>query len=185
MKRIFLVLTIFLLASPAFLPGQLFKIGPYAGYFRANAPELEEIYKEGELIFGGRAAINLWRGFYLWFSYSHCEFVSKTTFSEEITVLMLNPATVSLRYQLRTKILQPYIGAGYTYLRYKEEAAIGQIKGTAGDISYEGGLELKLSANVGFDIGVRYERLMVNPTDFPSPVDLGGLQAGLTLIISF
>lgn len=185
MKRTILVFAMIILALPLFLPGQMIKIGPYAGYFRTNDPMLEEIYKDAELIFGGRGAINLWRGFYLWFSYSHCEFVSKTTFSEEITVLVINPATVTLRYQLKTKVLQPYIGAGYTYLRYKEEAAIGQVKGTANDISYEGGLELKLSANVGFDIGVRYDRLLVNPTNSPSSIDLGGLQAGITLIISF
>jgi len=183
MKQSLFFLCLIILCTFFLTSADLIKIGPYAGYFMTRDADFKQIYKEGDLIFGGRLGVKLWKGFYFCLSYSHMETASKTTFSEEITVLTLNPATFSLRYYSKFGFFQPYLGLGYTFLRFKEDSDLGRVRGNGKNFSYEGGMELKLSTNIGLDLGIKYDRIVVNPTGFD--INLGGLQAGLSLILTF
>ena len=159
------------------------KIGPYAGYFQPRDAWLKLVYGKGDVLYGARLGIHIWNGFYIWLSGSQYKIISKTTFTEEKTTLTLLPLSAFLRYSLRLGFFSPYAGIGYTYMNFKEESAIGDTTGNGGNMAYEAGFELKMNRNFIMDLGVRYDQVKVQPTGFE--VDLGGLQAGLSLLVSF
>jgi hypothetical protein len=161
----------------------LIKIGPYAGYFRPQELLLKQIYGEGDVIYGGRLGVHIWNGFYLWLSGSQYKVISKTTFSEDRTTLTLLSTSAFLRYGLRLGFFIPYAGIGFSHLSFKEEAEIGNVSGSGSNTVYEGGFELRLNRHFYMDFTARYGVIKVNPTGFE--IDLGGLQAGVALLVSF
>lgn len=160
------------------------KIGPYAGFFQPRDANLKLIYGEGDVIYGGRLGIHIWQGFYFWLSLSQFKVIGKTTFSEDKTTLTLTPLSAFLRGSLHLGFFNPYAGIGFTYMTYKEDSGIGSIPpGNGSNTAYEAGFELKMNRHFILDFCARYDLIKVNPTGFP--VDLGGLQAGLSLLVSF
>jgi hypothetical protein len=169
----------------------LIKIGPYAGYFQPNFSdekilydEITKIYGKGNVIYGGRLGVHIWQGFYFWFSASQFRVIGKTTITEDKTILTLNPLSVFLRCSIGLGIFNPYAGIGFIYMGFKEESKISpNVSGNGSNIGYEGGLELKMSRHFFLDLGFRYEQLKVEPTGFE--IDIGGWQAGVSLLVSF
>ena len=161
----------------------LIKIGPYAGYFRPHDMLLKQIYGDGDVIYGGRLGIHVWNGFYIWLSASQYKIISKTTFSEDKTTLSLFSACAFLRYSLRLGFFSPYAGVGFTKLSFKEESDLGNVTGNGSNTAYEGGFEIRMNRNFILDFGARYDTIKVKPTGFE--IDLGGVQAGVALLVSF
>lgn len=161
----------------------LVKIGPYAGYFRPQDMLLKQIYGEGDVIYGGRLGVHVWNGFYIWLSAAQYKIISKTTFSEDKTTLSLLSACAFLRYSLRLGFFSPYAGIGFTRLKFKEESALGNVTGNGNNTAYEGGFEIRMNRNFVLDLGARFDSIKVKPTGFE--IDLGGLQAGIALLVSF
>jgi hypothetical protein len=161
----------------------LIKIGPYAGYLRPHDMLLKQIYGDGDVIYGGRLGVHVWNGFYIWLSASQYKVISKTTFSEDKTTLSLFSTCAFLRYSLRLGFFSPYAGVGFTKLSFKEESALGNVSGNGNNTAYEGGFEIRMHRNFILDFGARYDTIKVEPTGFE--IDLGGLQAGVALLVSF
>lgn len=161
----------------------LIKIGPYAGFFQPRDADLKTIYGKGDMIYGGRLGVHIWQGFYFYFSASQFKVIAKTTFTEDKTTLTLNPLSAFLRCSISLGFFKPYAGIGFMYMSFKEESSIGNVTGNGRDIAYEVGFELKMNRHFFLDFGVRYEEIKVNPTGFE--IDLGGLQAGVSLLVSF
>ena len=143
----------------------------------------KKIYGEGDVIYGARVGIHIWKGFYFWLSAAQFKVIAETTFSEDRTTLTLLPVSAFLRYRIRLGFIRPYVGVGYTYMDFKEESVIGNTSGNGKNIAYEGGFELKINRNFLMDFGARYDQIKVKPTGFE--VDMGGVQAGISLLISF
>ncbi len=161
----------------------LIKIGPYAGYFRPQDMWVKKIYGEGDVIYGARVGVHVWKGFYFWLSAAQFKMIAETTFSKDRTALTLLPVSAFLRYRIRLGFVRPYAGIGFTYLSFKEESEIGNVTGSGNNAAYEGGFELKINRNFLLDLGARYDLIKVKPTGFE--IDLGGVQAGISLLISF
>jgi hypothetical protein len=161
----------------------LIKIGPYAGYFRPLDMLVKQIYGKGDVIYGGRLGVHVWNGFYLWLSASQYKVISKTTFSEDKTTLSLMSTCAFLRYSLRLGFFSPYAGVGITKLSFKEESALGNVTGNGNNTAYEGGFEIRMNRHFVLDLGARFDTTKVNPTGFE--IDLGGVQAGIALLVSF
>jgi hypothetical protein len=159
------------------------KIGPYAGFFQPRDANLKTIYGDGDVIYGGRLGIHIWQGFYLWASASQFKVIAQTTFSEDKTTLTLTPLSAFLRGSLHLGFFNPYAGIGFTYMSFKEESEIGNTTGNGSNTAYEAGFELKMNRHFIMDFNFRYDLIKVNPTGFP--IDLGGLQAGVSLLVSF
>ena len=185
MKK-FLALPLLMLMTLAAFPAERIKIGPYAGYFRPGDRLFQEIYGKGDGIYGGRFGIRIINGISLWFSYGQYKVTGQTTFTQERTTITLNPINASLRFNLRIGFFRPYVAAGYTYLNYREDSAIGNVKGNGKNYSADGGFEIRFSRHYFWDIGVRFEQIKVTPgsADLGS-IDLGGLQLGTSFYISF
>jgi hypothetical protein len=162
----------------------LIKIGPYAGFYQPQDANLKKIYGNGDAIYGARLGVHLWQGLYFWLSASQFKVIGKTTFTEERTTLTLLPLNVFLRYSVALGFFHPYAGIGFTHMAFKEESEIAvNIKENGSNVAYEGGFELKINRHFFMDFGIRDDKIIVKPTDFE--IDLGGLQAGISLLISF
>lgn len=163
----------------------MFKIGPYAGYFQPQDALFKQIYGKGDVLYGARLGVHVWQGLYFWLSASQYKVISKTTFTEDKTTLTLLPVSVFLRYGIRLGFFNPYAGLGYTFMSFKEESVIGNIKGNGNNLSLEAGFELKVNRHFFLDFGARFDQIKIKPENIEEEIDLGGLQAGITLLVSF
>jgi len=172
-------------ASPVPKKYMLFKVGPYAGYFQPKSLPLKEIYGKGDVLYGGRLGVHVWQGLYFWLSASQYKVISQTTFTEDKTTLTLLPVHAFLRYSFNLGFFSPYLGAGYNYLSFKEESVIGNVKGNGSNLSLEAGFELIVNRHFSLDFGVRFDQIKIKPENIDTEIDLGGLQAGICMLISF
>ena len=100
--------------------------------------------------------------------------------------LTLLPASLFLRYNLGRGFFSPYVGVGYTFLNVKEETEfVGNFKGNGSNASLEAGFELKVNRHFFIDFGARFDQIEIKPENIDTKIDLGGLQAGISLLISF
>lgn len=170
--------------APRSRGGQPFiKLGPFAGWLQPRDAWVKRIYGDGGMLYGARIGLHLWKGFYLWLGAAHARLAGATTLTNESTAMTLLPASAFLRFHVALGFLRPYAGVGYTYLGYLEASSLGETRGWVGNVAYEAGLELRLHRHLLVDIGARYDELRVAPTGFE--IDLGGLQGGASLLISF
>lgn len=182
MKRLFPIILGLILTLPVF-SRELIKIGPYYGYFSPNEKIIRELYGGGSQ-YGARFGILLPLNFSFWVDFSQYRVGSKTTLMEENTTIAMNPVTLTGRYTLPLKFfIRPYAGIGFTLIDFKEESAIGKVRGNGGGFSIEGGIEIRFSANLFLETGIRYNSIRVKPTGFP--VNVGGLLAGGSFLIAF
>ena len=182
MKKIGVFLAILLLGVSLF-PRDNVKLGAYVGYFSAADPVLKEIYKGEDVIYGLKLGIRIWNEFYLWVSGKQFKRTAETTLLGDLTTLTLQPVNLSLRYTFPLGSVNPYLEGGYSYVLYKEKSAIGDVNGEGKGYSLDVGIEFKLSPRFVIDLGVRYNRATVRPTDFD--VQLGGAQAGVSFLVVF
>ncbi|MCP5105134.1 MAG: porin family protein [bacterium] len=182
MKKLCIGLLVFFLGSTLF-PLNNFKIGAYAGYFSTRDNTIKEIYTPGDITYGAKIGVRVWRGLHLWLSGTHFREVSETTLLGDITTLELTPVTLSLRYTFQLGTINPYVGGGYTYTHYKEKSDIGSTTGEGKGYSMDTGIEIKMSRRFHVDIGITYSDVKVRPTR--DEVQLGGLQAGIALLVVF
>ena len=184
MKRVFALALALLSTLPA-LPAERFKIGPYAGYFRPGDQLFREVYGNGYVIYGGRFGVGIIEGISFWLSYSRYRAVGQTTFTHERTTITLNPINASFRFNLDIGFFRPYAAAGFTYLTFREDSAIGSVRDNGQNLSADLGFEIRFSPRVFWDIGARFEHIKVKAGSSDVPINLGGLQFGTSFYISF
>jgi hypothetical protein len=163
----------------------LFKFGPAAGVFLPQNGLVRDVYGSFDLVYGGRVGVRVWRGIYVWLSAAQVQSSGKTTLLEEQTRLTLLPLSAFLRLGLRLGSVMPYAGIGYTYMTFNEESEIGDTSGNGSNFSLEAGFEVRLNRIFALDLGARFDQILVQPGDLEEEIDLGGLQIGLALLISF
>jgi hypothetical protein len=163
----------------------LIKIGPSGGLYLPQNDILKTVYGTANMIYGGRLGLRVWGGIYFWISAARFKAVGKTTLSEDQTTLTLTPFSAFLRLGFSLGDLKPYAGVGYTYMNFKEESVIGDTEGNGRNFSLEAGIEYKMSRNFFLDFNARFDQIKVNPGGLEEKIDLGGLQAGVALLLSF
>ncbi len=181
MKKAKIFFLIFFMSILIF-PKDLFKFGLCTGYASPKDSMLKEIYGEGNFTYGLNLGLHIWNGFYFCFSGMQYRKSSKTSYTQEPTILTLNPLNFSLRYTLYLGKISPYIATGYTFIFFKESSDIGNIYDDGQGYSIDFGAEYKLCSWFRFDLGIRYTDVKVSPTGFD--VDLGGWQAGLSFVFT-
>jgi opacity protein-like surface antigen len=181
MKKAKIFFLIFFISVLIF-PKNLFKLGLYTGYFSPKDSILKEIYGGGNFTYGLNLGLHIWNGFYLCVSGMQYRKSSKTSYTQESTILTLNPLNFSLRYTLYLGKINPYIAGGYTFIFFKESSDIGNIYEDGQGYSVDLGVEFKLCSWFIIDLGTRYTNVKVNPTGFD--VHLGGWQVGLSFVFT-
>lgn len=159
------------------------KIGPMAGYFLPKDAMLKKIYGEGDVLYGVRIGVRVWRFLSLWGQAAQYQVTGKTTFTSEQSTLTIRPFSLLARFAPERGTFRPYLGAGLVYATFREESSIGTVKGNGQGPMGQVGLELVASRHFTFDLGASYHKVTVSPTGFD--IDLGGLAGGLALLITF
>ena len=171
---------------PARKKYNLIKFGPYAGYFQPQDAWFKLIYGEGDMLYGGRLGVHVWSGFHAWFSLSRYEAVAGTTYTADRTTLTLMPLSIFLRFNVGRGFFSPYAGIGYTFMSVSEESEfVGNFKGNGGNIAAEAGFEIRVNRHFFVDFGARFDQIKIKPEQSLTEIDLGGLQAGISLLVSF
>lgn len=183
MKKKSLAIIIFIFASTLAFPGGAFKLGPYAGYFAPADENLKAVYSDGDVIYGLKMGVRVWRGLSVWFSGAQFKHTGETVPLKDLTTLTLTPLNLSLRYSFKLGSVNPYLAGGYSYVNYKERSVIGDKDGIGRGFSVDAGLEFRLSSRFSLDLGVRYSQVEVGLEN--SSVQLGGAQAGLSFLVVF
>ncbi len=173
----------FLLLSAILFPKNALKIGAYAGYFSPSDQQVKEIYKGEDVTYGLKLGVRVWKNFSIWLSGMQFRKTGETTLLKDITTITLNPIHLSLRYTFGLGRINPYLEGGFTYILYKETSDIGDSKGEGRGFSLDAGLELKLSSHFAIDVGAKYSNSAVGASG--GDIQLGGIQAGIALLIVF
>jgi opacity protein-like surface antigen len=164
----------------------LLKFGPYAGYFQPQEALFKQIYGKGDVLYGARLGVHIWKGFHCLLSASQYKVIAKTTYTGDKTTLTLLPMSFFMRYNLGRGFFSPYAGIGLTLLSVKEETEfVGNFKGSGSGPSLEAGFELRVNRHFFIDFGVRFDQVKVKSEDVDGEIDLGGLQSGISLLVSF
>lgn len=160
----------------------LIKIGPCAGFYWPNDENIKEFYGKSEVIYGGKLGVHVWQGFYVWFAASHYKAIGETIYNTELS-LSMTFLSAFLSYNVRLGIFSPYAGIGFTHLSFNEEFNFDNVSGNGNNVAFESGCEVKIHRYFSLDIGARYAQIKVNPTG--NETDLGGLQLGIGLLVTF
>jgi outer membrane protein W len=178
-----LLIILLFCTSAALLPKGTVKLGAYAGYFRQADSTFRQIYGE-DVIYGLKLGVRVWKNLSIWVSGMQYRKTGRTTLLADITTLTVNPIHLSLRYTFKLGAVNPYLQGGYTYLIYNEESEIGDVNKEEGKgYSADAGIEFKISTHFIVDIGAKYSQVNVKPTTVEA--DLGGMQAGVSLLVVF
>ncbi len=173
-------------ARPARKKYNRIKFGPYAGYFQPQDEWFKTIYGDGDMLYGARLGVHVWNGFHAWISLSRYEAVAGTTYTADRTTLTLMPFSAFLRFNVGTGFFSPYAGVGYTFMSVEEKSEfVGSFKGNGGNIAAEAGFEIRVNRHFFMDLGIRFDQIKIKPEQSPNEIDLGGLQAGISLLVSF
>ncbi len=185
MKRTFIAgvvaLTLFAGAVPK-LAAERFSLEAKGAYFMPTEQVFKDVYGGGPA-FGAEVGVSLMGGLGLWAGVDYYTKKGKLTFTEEDTEITLMPVSGGIRLSLGAGMLRPYVGAGVAYVKYKETSVIGTVD--KGDVGFLGQAGIRLYVSGGFflDVQGRYSTCKAKPADVTA--DLGGLQGGLGLGISF
>lgn len=172
--------------QPSLKKYNLLKFGPYAGYFQPQDTLFKQIYGTGDVLYGAMLGVHIWKGFHCLFSASQYKVIAKTTYTGDKTTLTLLPMSFFLRYNLGRGFFSPYAGIGLTLLSVKEETEfVGNFKGSGSGSSLEAGFELRVNRHFFIDFGARFNQIKVKSDDVDGEIDLGGLQVGVSLLVSF
>lgn len=169
-----------LICGTTLFAGDLFKVGVSSGYFIPSNEIFKEVY-DGDLVYGFKLGVHVWNGFYMYASGLQYKKFSETTYTGDITRLTLNPIHLMLRYTAPLGKANPYIGGGYTYIKFKEESTIGEIDDSGNGYCLEAGIEFNLSSRFILDLNAGYSSVSITP--FDEEVDLGGAFAGLSFLV--
>jgi outer membrane protein W len=169
-----------LICGTTLFAGDLFKVGVTSGYFIPSNDIFREVY-DGDLVYGLKLGVHVWNGLYAYVSGLQYKKFSETTYTGDITRLTLNPIYLSLRYTAPLGKANPYVGGGYTYLKFKEESTIGDIEDSGNGYYLEAGIEFNLSSRFILDLNAGYNSVSITP--FKEEIDLGGAFAGLSFLV--
>lgn len=183
MRKFILFFLVFLLFLSTLLPAKDFlKVGVFIGLLSSSDDTISKIYHSQDLIYGLRAGFHIWEGLYFWVAGSQYDMVSKTTITQEISRIRINPLHLSVRYTHHfTDWFGPYGFVGYSTIFFEENSDIGDTTGQSSGYSLGLGIEFRINPKFIIDTGVKYSSVSYSLGD--EKIDLGGLQAAVSFLV--
>jgi len=155
------------------------------GLFFPSDQVFQDVYKN-VTVFGGELAVPLTGGLHLWAGAEYFGDTGILPVTLEESKLRIVPVFAGLRYHFGRSSVRPYLGAAAALFLFKEENPIGSVSESGIGFLGQGGLLFKLGGPVGLDAFVNY-RACTLKTDGDDPLEakIGGLSAGLGLVVKF
>ncbi len=181
-RSVFVAAVVLLIAGTAWGGGV--SLNFKAGYLWPSDDVFKEVYKGGP-VFGGELAVSLGQRLDVW---AGAELFSKTgalTFSGETTKIRIIPLTAGLKLFFSGGSVSPYLSAGGGMYLYREENLLGASSGSGFGFVGQGGIVIRISNVLAFDLHGRYGTCKIQPEDIEESVDLGGFQAGAAFVLRF
>lgn len=157
-----------------------------AAYFAPSEALFRDVYGGGPA-FGVELAVPIAGVLRAW---AGAEIFSKsglTTESDETTKMSVVPLFAGLRLQFGGKSVRPYLGAAAAFFLFKEENPLGTASEGGLGVLGQAGLLIGLGKSFGLDVHGGYRACTLTAGDEEDPIEasLGGLAAGLGLVIRF
>jgi hypothetical protein len=156
------------------------------GYFAPSDAVFRDVYGGGPA-FGLDLAVPLAGPLRAW---AGVELFSKrglTTESEEATKVTVTPLFAGLRLHFGRKGVRPYLGAAAAYFLFKENNPLGTVSESGLGALGQAGLIFLMGRSFGLDVHAGYRACTLTAGDAEDPLEakIGGLSAGLGLVIKF
>ena len=183
--------------KPAVAKVNRFRVGLTFGRFSVNDKNLRSFYSDWfKNIPGIEVSVHTLYNIDIWASYKIFKEERMTTYYANPVKFKMVPLSVGLRYRFpKWRFLEPFVGAGLNFYSYKEtiegESPLEDTNGSASGFHFQGGtyLHMKHFRNLQGEIFFKYN--MVKKTldellpDGTDQLDLGGLEAGVGIVIRF
>lgn len=155
------------------------------GHFSINDPVFTEVYAAGGGLEGLAitAALFLNIDFYLEAKYFQKK--GELTFTKEETSFILLPFSIGFRWRIPLGLIEPFIGGGLDYDVFYEKNDIGTVVDYAKGAHILAGLSLRPGRNAPIALTARLRYAMVKAEHAGTTIDLGGLEAGASLVFLF
>lgn len=180
MKKVIFLLT-FLILFPAGQYAFDLEAGAIFGSRTVNDSEIKNTYGNGTFFFP-YLALNLWKGLFVGAGYEGgYSKEAKIGLYEESSTLKVIGIEFFIGYELKIKVISPFIKVGYGSFSYKQTIQSPYVKDYKVDdkkttLTIDGGVKFYPVKNLFLAAEVKYVPLKVKP--YEEEVDLGGLRYG-------
>lgn len=155
------------------------------GLFFPSDQVFQDVYKN-VTVFGGELAVPLGGGLHLWAGAEYFGDTGILPVTLEESKLRIVPVFAGLRYHFGRSSVRPYLGAAAALFLFKEENPIGSVSESGIGVLGQGGILFRLGRPVGLDAFVNYRACTLKTDgDDPLQAKIGGLSAGLGLVVKF
>jgi hypothetical protein len=157
----------------------------YLGSYNINDQRFKDVYETGGAIRGIILSSAL---FYNFDFYTEIKAFYKTgmlTYTKEETKLLLVPVSLGVRFVFPSQIILPYIGLGGDVYFYYENNSIGTVLNMAKGYHVLGGAYLQLGKKIPIMLNVKLKYTTAQAKENDLKLQLGGLEYGASLAISF
>jgi len=155
-------------------------------YFQPKDQNFKHIYGNGSyrdwMCYGGEMGITIFKGVAIWAGGHYFNKRGKLTFTKEETEMTIMPIYGGIKFRSSRAGINPYIGVGVGYFRYKEDNPIGSVEDKSIGYIGQAGLTLKIGVAI-IDFQISYTLCKVKPTDIEA--DLGGFYGGIGIGFEF
>lgn len=190
MKNILITSLIILLSVNLLGQKNLFRIGPYAGYYTPSDELFNEYYQTKDIVFGLNTGVKIWKGIHAYAFFYQYELISKTTITEEISRLKMIPISFGARYEYQYKFLRPFVGIGYTMVLFTEINAIepeGK-KDIASGLNFNLGCGFQISEHFMIQVSIMksdaFYKNEIDPAEGKiETINIGAFQMGVSFIV--
>ncbi len=157
----------------------------YLGSYNINEQRFKDVYETGGAIRGILLSSALFYNFDFYTEIKAFYKVGKLTYTKDETKLLLVPVSLGVRFVFPSQIILPYIGLGGDVYLYYENNIIGTVLNMAKGYHVLGGAYLQLGKKIPLMLNVKLKYTSAKANEKDLSLQLGGLEYGVGLAISF
>lgn len=190
-KKLGLIAALGIASLPALFPPEVranqrqgtFEV--YLGSYNINEQRFKDVYETGGAIRGIVLSSALFYNFDFYTEIKAFYKVGKLTYTKDETKLLLVPVSLGVRFVFPSQIILPYIGLGGDVYFYYENNIIGTVLNMAKGYHVLGGAYLRLGKKIPLMLNVKLKYTTAKAKEKDLSLQLGGLEYGVGLAISF
>ncbi len=157
----------------------------YLGSYSINEQRFKDVYETGGAIRGILLSSALFYNFDFYTEIKAFYKVGQLTYTKDETKLLLVPVSLGVRFVFPSQIILPYIGLGGDVYFYYENNLIGTVLNMAKGYHVLGGAYLQLGKKIPLMLNVKLKYTSAKANEKDLSLQLGGLEYGLGLALSF